>query len=60
MQLARALAILEGRDHVTPEHVKRAAIPALLHRIVLRPEARLAGVTVEDILSKVLESVPAP
>jgi MoxR-like ATPase len=60
MQLARALAILEGRDHVTPEHVKRAAVPALLHRIILRPEAKLAGVTVEDILSKTLESVPAP
>ncbi len=60
MQLARALAILEGRDHVTPEHVKRAAVPALLHRIILRPEARLSGVRVEDVIERVLESVPPP
>ena len=60
MQLSRALAMLEGRDHVTPEHVKRAAVPALLHRIVLRPEAKLAGVTVDDIVASVLEKVPPP
>ncbi|ABM81315.1 AAA family ATPase [Hyperthermus butylicus] len=60
MQLSRALALIEGRDHVTPEHVKRAARPALLHRIVLRPEARLAGVTVDDIIDSVLERVEPP
>ncbi len=60
MLLARALALIEGKSYVTADHVKAAARPALLHRIVLRPEARVAGVDVEQVINEVLDKVPPP
>ena len=60
LQLSRALALLEGRPYVTPDDVKEVAGAALTHRIILRPEARLEGATPEDVVSDVLDEVPAP
>lgn len=60
MQMARALALIDGRKHVTPDHVKEAARPALLHRIVLKPEARMAGASAEQVVEDVLDNVPPP
>jgi len=60
MQLARARALLEGRDYVTPDDVKAHAHHALDHRIVLRPEARLQGVTPARVVDRVLEQVEPP
>jgi MoxR-like ATPase len=60
MKLARAKAALAGRDFVTPEDVKAVAIPALAHRLTLRPEAWVAGVLGESVVSDVLDSVPTP
>ncbi len=60
MQIARGLAIIEGYDYVTPDHVKLATTPALLHRIVLKPEAKLTGVKPEDIIEEALSKVPPP
>ncbi len=60
MLLARALALIEGLDYVTADHVKRAARPALLHRIVLKPEARISGMSPEHIVDEVLDRVPPP
>jgi MoxR-like ATPase len=57
---ARALAWLTGRDFVTPDHVKTVAVPVLRHRLQLRPEAELDGVTAEGVLSSLLLSVPVP
>jgi MoxR-like ATPase len=57
---ARAWAWLSGRDYVTPDDVKALARPALRHRIELRPEAELEGVTTEAVLDGVLGAVPAP
>ncbi|ROP26739.1 MoxR-like ATPase [Pseudokineococcus lusitanus] len=57
---ARAWAWLTGRDYVTPDDVK-ALVPATLgHRVQLRPEAELEGVTVEAVLASVLAGVPVP
>jgi MoxR-like ATPase len=60
MNTARAWAWLSGRDFVIPDDVKALARPALRHRIALRPEAELEGVTAESVLSGVLASVPVP
>ena len=57
---ARAWAWLCGRDYLTPDDVKALARPALRHRIVLRAEAELEGVTVDAVLDSVLASVPVP
>ena len=57
---ARAWAWLSGRDYVTPDDVKALARPALRHRVQLRPEAELEGVTVDAVLDGVLATVPVP
>ena len=57
---SRAWAWLAGRDYVIPDDVKALARPALRHRIQLRPEAELEGVTPEGVLDGLLSSVPVP
>lgn len=57
---SRAWAWLSGRDFVTPDDVKALTHPTLRHRVQLRPEAELEGVTTESVLSTVLASVPVP
>ena len=57
---ARAWAWLAGRDYVTPDDVKGLARPTLRHRVQLRPEAELEGLTAESVLDRVLAAVPAP
>jgi MoxR-like ATPase len=57
---SRAWAWLAGRDYVIPDDVKALARPTLRHRIQLRPEAELEGVTPEGVLDGVLASVPVP
>ena len=59
-KLSRALAVLSGRDYVVPDDVKRAAIPVLGHRVILKPEARIRGVKVEEIISELLMTVEVP
>jgi MoxR-like ATPase len=60
MRLARAKAALAGRDFVTPEDVKALAVPALAHRLTMRPEAWVAGVKEETVVTEVLDQVPTP
>ena len=57
---SRSWAWLSGRDYVTPDDVKALARPALRHRVQLRPEAELEGVTADGVLDGVLASVPVP
>ncbi|MBB1514687.1 MoxR family ATPase [Tessaracoccus sp. MC1679] len=57
---SRALALIEGRDFVIPEDIKRLAVPALGHRIVIRPELWLNNVAPESIVRAVLDVVPVP
>ena len=57
---ARAWAWLSGRGYVTPDDVKTLAHPTLRHRVRLRPEAELEGVTAGTVLDSVLASVPVP
>ncbi|GAA3626903.1 MoxR-like ATPase [Lentzea atacamensis] len=60
LAVARAWAWLSGRDYVTPDDVKALARPALRHRLELRPEAELEGVTSDGVLDGVLGAVPVP
>jgi MoxR-like ATPase len=60
MKLSRARAALEGRDFVTPEDVKSIAVPALAHRLTLRPELWVQRVRGEDVVAEALDSVPTP
>jgi len=60
MKLARGRAALQGRDFVIPEDVKAVAVPALSHRLSLRPELWVQKVKPEDVVRDCLESVPAP
>lgn len=57
---ARAWAWLNARDYVTPDDIKALAHPTLRHRVQLRPEAELEGVTAEGVLSSILATVPVP
>jgi MoxR-like ATPase len=57
---SRAWAWLSGRGYVTPDDVKALARPTLRHRVQLRPEAELEGVTVDGVLDSVLAAVPVP
>jgi MoxR-like ATPase len=57
---ARATALLDGRGYVTPDDIKRVALPALRHRVALAPDALLEGRTANDLLTEVIETVAAP
>ena len=58
--LARARAALDGRDFVTPDDVKRIAVPALSHRLTLPPELWVQRVRPEEVIGEVLRTVPTP
>jgi MoxR-like ATPase len=60
LKLARCRAALAGRDFVLPDDVKAVAVPALAHRLVLRPELWVQRVTGEDVVREVLGRVPTP
>jgi MoxR-like ATPase len=60
LKLARAKAVLDGRDFVTPEDVKAVAVPALSHRLMLKPELWVQRVRPDDVVREVLETVPTP
>jgi MoxR-like ATPase len=57
---SRAAAAIAGRDFVTPDDVKSLTEPVIGHRLVLRPEYELEGVTISEVVTKVLEQVAVP
>jgi len=57
---SRAFAAVSGRDFVTPDDIKAMTSPILEHRLVLRPEYEIEGVTVSEIIEKILQTVPVP
>src|SRR5437773_5415093 len=57
---SQALAAIRGRGYVIPDDAKLLARPALAHRIIVKPEARVRGVTSTDILEEILQTVPVP
>ena len=59
-KLSRCRAALQGRDFVTPDDVKAVAVPALAHRLTLRPELWVQRVSAEDVVRERLDTVPTP
>ncbi len=57
---ARAAAALDGRDFVTPDDVRALALPVLEHRLVLRPEFEIEGVTLAEVIRQILDRVAVP
>jgi MoxR-like ATPase len=60
MRVAKARAIVAGRDYVEPDDVKTVAPTVLAHRLILAPEARSSGLDAEDLVRSVLERTPVP
>ncbi|MBB6095866.1 MoxR-like ATPase [Povalibacter uvarum] len=60
VRAARVTAMLDGRDFVTPDDIRKFALPALRHRIALAPDALLEGRKADELLTALLNSVPAP
>jgi MoxR-like ATPase len=60
LKLSRAKAAIGGRDFVVPDDVKSVAVPALAHRLTLRPELWVQRIRAEDIVVEALEGVPTP
>ncbi|MNR38146.1 hypothetical protein D3C85_1562240 [compost metagenome] len=60
MNAAKGFAAIRGRDFVTPEDVKEAAIPVLQHRVIVTPEREMEGITSSEIIKQILETVEIP
>jgi MoxR-like ATPase len=60
LKLSRGRAAMDGRDFVTPDDVKAVAVPALAHRLTLRPELWVQRVRGEDVVREALDTVPTP
>lgn len=60
MVVARAMAAMDARDYIIPDDVKASAVPVLRHRVVLKPEAELEGLTSDLIIGDLLKAVEVP
>jgi len=60
MKCAQALALFDGHDFVTPEHVQEIATPVIAHRLVMEPQARYSGHDADQVVATVLDRVPVP
>ncbi|MDQ1831873.1 AAA family ATPase [Massilia scottii] len=60
VRMARAMALTSGRDYVTPDDIKAAALPVLRHRIAVSPESELDGLSSDELLLGLIEEVAAP
>jgi len=60
MRVGQASAAFDGRDYLVPDDVKRAVLPVLRHRVMLKPEAELEGFDADRVLTDVIAAVPVP
>ena len=60
LKASKAFAAMKGRDFVTPEDIKRAAIPVLHHRVIVTPEREMEGLTSDDIINQIIEMTEIP
>jgi MoxR-like ATPase len=60
MMASRAYAAMSGRDFVTPDDIKSMAVPVLEHRIILRPEFEIEGLSVAEVIQQILEQIAVP
>jgi MoxR-like ATPase len=57
---ARTYAAINGRDFITPDDIKSLALPVLEHRIILRPEYEIEGLTVKEVIAEILREIAVP
>lgn len=60
LKAAQACALLAGRDYVLPDDIRGMVLPVLCHRLILTPEARIKGMTAEQLMGDILKTVPVP
>ena len=60
MKTAQALALFDGCEFVTPEHIQELAVPVIAHRIVMNPQARFAGLTAEQLVEDIVKQIVVP
>ncbi|MCU1297701.1 MAG: MoxR-like ATPase [Acidobacteriaceae bacterium] len=60
MVFSKAIAAMDGREYIIPDDIKQAVLPVLRHRIVLKPEADLEGITPDQVLQEVVRAVEVP
>ncbi len=59
-RLAQALALIDGTDFVTPDHIREMAAPVLAHRLILDPQAKFSGTTAQQVVDDVLRTIRVP
>ena len=57
---SKAFAAIRGRDFVTPDDIKEAAFAVLRHRVIVAPEREMEGLTADEIIRQILESIEIP
>jgi MoxR-like ATPase len=60
MKVAHALAVYDGQDFVTPDHILELAEPVIAHRLAMEPQAKFSGLTAPGVVQEVLKKVPSP
>lgn len=60
MKTAQALALFDGGEFVTPEHIQELAVPVIAHRLVLNPQARFSGLTAEQLVEDIVKQIAVP
>ncbi|WP_432403050.1 AAA family ATPase [Wukongibacter sp. M2B1] len=60
LMASKAYAVINGRDYVIPEDIKSVAIPSLRHRIILKPEVQIEGMTEDQVIDSILSQVKVP
>ena len=60
MKTSQAMALFEGYDFVTPEHIQKLAVPVIAHRLVLEPQARFSGITPRGVVADALKKLKVP
>jgi MoxR-like ATPase len=60
LETGKALAVLRGRDFVTPDDIKAMALAVLSHRVILSPETEMEGLSLEDLLKRIFEKTEVP
>ena len=60
MKTAKAIALFDGSEFVTPEHIQEIAVHVMAHRMVMDPQARFSGATAEAVVEDILKGVPVP
>ncbi len=60
LNASKAFAAIEGRDFVTPEDIKFVLVPVLIHRVILTPEKEMEGLTTQQVIQQIIDSVEIP